>query len=173
MTKKTLIPLLLLAAGAGGCTTREANDDRIPRTAVYLPFTTEADWHRYGVGGALDSRAFIRNVSSPAESVPRDYPYPDYSYTGYGGILLVCDVNSEARAYDMSCPVERQPDVRVAVNRQTNLARCAKCGSTYDIFGIQGGYGAPVDGPAAIDAYWLRTYRVIYGVDGRYALISF
>lgn len=151
-----------------GCESIDLNDDRIPRTRVYVPFTSAGEWDFFGVGGALQSRVFIRE-----EGVPSDYPYPDYSYTGYGGVLLTCDVNSEPQAFDLSCPVERLRDVRISIDREENLARCSKCGSTYDVFAIRGeGPGAPASGPARTDGYALRAYRVLFNVDGRYALIS-
>lgn len=158
------MPALVLA----GCQSVELNDERIPRATVYIPFTTVADWETYGVGGALSSRRFIRS-----ESVPSGYPYPDYSYTGYGGVLLTCDVNAEPLAFDLSCPVERRSDVRIVIDRNENVAVCHTCGSTYDVFSIHGyGIGAPVSGIARTEGYALRTYRVMFSVDSRYALIS-
>lgn len=150
-----------------GCNSIELDDERIPRTAVYVPFTTQSEWHQYGVGGALQSRRFIRS-----ERVPADFPYPDYSYTGYGGLLLTCDVMSAEHVFDLSCPVERRPDVRIVI-RDDNFAHCPECGSAYDVFQIQRNAGDPVSGPAFSEGYALRRYRVVYGVDGRYALITF
>lgn len=165
----------LAAVALSGCHSVDMNESRIPRTAVYVPFTTLADWETYGVGGAdglgsaLQSRVFNRE-----ERVPSSYFYPDYSYTGFGGLLLVGDVHSIARCYDQSCPVERQRDVRVVIERDTNLAKCRRCGSTYDVFGTTGRPpGYPVAGPAQVSGYTLRVYSVIFGVDGRYALLSF
>lgn len=166
----TLIGLLALS----GCHSVEINDNRIPRTMVYVPFATIADWETYGVGGAdgfgsaLQSRVFNRE-----EKIPANYFYPDYSYTGYGGLLLVGDVHSIPQCYDLSCPVERQRDVRVAIDREHNVARCPKCGSTYDVFCIEGlPAGYPISGPAAAEGYSLRIYSVLFGIDGRYALLS-
>lgn len=169
--KKCVCTLSALFALAG-CNSVELNDERIPRMPVYVPFTTISDWHAYGIGGeygmggAMQSRRFIRS-----ERVPASYPYPDYSYTGFGGVLLTCDVNSELHVFDLACPVERQQNVRIAIT-EDNFARCAKCGSQYDVFGIERGPGAPVSGPALADGFALRRYRVVFGVDGRYALLT-
>lgn len=171
--------LATLAAAACGlllasCNSTEINDYRVPRMPVYVPFTTQADWNFYA-GGALDGTLppLTARVFDRAQGIPANYPYPDYCFTGYGGVLLVGDLQSAPRCYDRSCPVERQPDVCVAIDRNTNLARCPQCGSTYDVFGVQslpGGY--PVSGPAAAEGYALRPFAVIYNVDGRYALLS-
>lgn len=158
----------LLALAAAGCSnTVEIQFDRIPRNPVYVPFTTAGTWDIYGCSAALSSRRFIR----PSE--PAGYTYQDYSYTGYGGVLLVSDVTSTPRAYDLSCPVERQRDIRIQVDYDTDLARCPKCGSTYDVFVLNGSMaGAPVSGPALTSGYGLRGYQVVFGVDGRYALVT-
>lgn len=175
--KYTLMSLTLgtlLALALSGCHSVEINDSRIPAMPVYVPFTTLSDWETYGVGGAdavgsaLQSRIFNRD-----ERIPASYFYPDYSYTGYGGLLLVGDVHSIPHCYDLSCPVERQRDIRVAIDRQTNLAQCPRCHSTYDVFGVEGfPPGYPVDGIARDQGYSLRIYSVIFGSDGRYALLS-
>lgn len=163
---------VLAAMGLSGCESVDLNENRIPRTAVYLPFTTASDWHLYGIGGqygaggALQSRRFIRQ-----ERVPSGYPYPDYSYTGFGGLLMTCDVASQLHVFDLACPVERQPDVRIVV-RDDNFAHCPKCGSVYDVFMIERNPGSPVSGPAFADGYALRSYRIVFGADNRYALIT-
>lgn len=161
----------LLALAAAGCShSVDITFNRVPRAPVYVPFTTAGDWDIYGCNAALSARRFIRQTSEPA-----GYTYNDYSYTGYGGILLVCDIHSVPRAYDLSCPVECQRDVRVIVDYQTDLARCPECGSTYDVFLLNGSAnlaGAPVSGPASVSGYGLRRYQVLFGVDNRHALIS-
>lgn len=170
--RKSLLALALLALSA--CDSTDLTVDRIPRMPVYVPFTTQSDWHEYGIGGdfgqggALQSRAFIRTAS---EKVPANFPYPDYSYTGFGGLLLTCDVNSELHLFDLACPVERRADVRVAITDELT-ARCPKCGSQYDVFRLERNPGDPISGPALTDGYALRPYRVIFGADGRYALLT-
>lgn len=146
----------------------DINWNRIPYARVYIPFTTQGDWDAWGVGGALQCRSFIK-----AESEPRGYAYQDFSFTGYGGVLLVCAIDGGEYAFDLSCPVERKPTVRIAVDRETDLARCPVCGSTYDVFGLDGGaVGAPHSGMAAEEKYGLARYVIISGADSRYRLIS-
>ncbi len=158
-----------LAMAQSGCST-DVDDERIPRARVYIPFTTIGDWNTCGVNAALDARRFVPQLHEPA-----GYQWSMIAAAGYGGVLLTCDIYGERRAFDLACPVERDPQVRVAVDRQTNVARCAKCGSTYDVFGINGiGNGIALSGPAAEGhrPYALRPYTVLFGVDSRYALIS-
>lgn len=170
--KTPLLICTLAVLGLAGCHSVELNDDRIPRMPVYVPFTTVSEWHAYGIGGeygaggAMQWRRFIR-----AERVPSGYPWPDYSYTGFGGVLLSCDVNSELHVFDLACPVERLAQVRVYIT-DNNYARCPKCGSEYDVFRIERSPGAPVSGPALADGYALRRYRIAFGADGRYALLT-
>ena len=160
----------LLALAAAGCYhSVDINFERVPGVTVYVPFTTEGQWDAFGAKAPLESRRFIRGMN-----VPAGYPYPDYSFTGYGGVLQVCDIHGTLRAYDLSCPVECQRNVLVMVDYSTNLARCPECGSTYDVFLLDGSdqlAGAPVSGPALASGYGLRRYGVIFGVDGRYCLI--
>lgn len=155
----------LAAIGLSGCHSVELKDNAV-NGPVYLPFTTQGDWDRYGVGGALQSRMFIR-----ADRVPSDYPYQDYCYTGFGGLLLVMDVHSEYQVYDLSCPVEHSQTVRVAIN-DDNFAVCPKCHSAYDVFQLETGSGYPISGPAVADGYALTPYRIVFNVDNRYALLT-
>lgn len=165
---RKLIAILSILVLAGCSHSIEIDFYRIPRTAVYVPFTTIGDWDAFGVGGALQSRRFIREQNQPA-----GYTYSVQTATGWGGVLLVMDVYSTARAYDLSCPVERQQNVRVRINSETNLAECPECHSTYDVFLLNGALaGAPTSGPALISGYGMRNYRVLLGVDGRDRLIS-
>lgn len=89
--------------------------------------------------------------------------------TGYGGVLLVADINGMPRAYDLSCPVENNPEIRVKVDMETTDAVCPKCGSHYDVFV---NYGSPTSGPAAKNGYGLTRYMVGSGPNGEYRVIS-
>lgn len=152
---------------ASGCST-DINDDRIPYARVYIPFTTVGDWNVYGVSGALSSRRFVITLREPA-----GYSWPLTGASGYGGVLLTCSVFGEYWAFDLSCPVERDPQVRVAVRSSDNMAVCPKCQSVYDVFGIEGvGRGVAVQGVAATSKYALRPYNVVFATDGRYCLIT-
>jgi hypothetical protein len=165
---RKLVPLMLLAVAATGCSS-DVNYRRVPYSQVYIPFTTAGEWTVWGVSGALQSRRFIR-----VDAVPNGYPYTVQTYTGYGGVLLVCDAYGSLMAFDLCCPVECQPKVRIAVDSETNYAKCSKCGSTYDVFDLTGsGGGTPVSGPAAESDYGLRRYAVTFAnSENRYALIT-
>lgn len=152
------VAALLLATACNS-----VDDDRIPVTPVNIVFTTPAMWDLYGVNGALQYRYFI-----PSERKPSGFNYTAGSHAGFGGVLLVCSVLGEPRAYDLSCPVERSAKVRVAVNGD-NLAECPQCHSEYDVFSLA---GHPVSGPAANDGYALRPYRVHRSTTGE-SVISF
>ena len=172
MRFRSLIVAVCVLFALAACQSIDLNDDRIPRSPVYVPFTTESEWHTYGIGGymgeggALQARRFIRS-----ERVPANYQYPEYSYTGYGGLLLTCDALSQLHVFDLACPVERQQSVRISIGEDL-MAHCSKCGSSFDVYGIERTAGSPAAGVALANGYALRSYRVIFGVDGRYALLS-
>ncbi len=157
----SLIPVVVAAACFSFC--HSVDDDRIPPVEVYIPFQTQADWTVYGVSGACTSKRFIKQ-----DRVPSDYPYQAMSYTGYGGVLLCSDIHGMPVAYDLSCPVEVRPDVRIVVDEDLQKAVCPKCHSIYDIFT---NYGSPVSGPAAEDGFGLQRYRVGSGVQGQYMVV--
>lgn len=142
------------------------DDDRIPSVNVNLVFSNEGVWARYGVSGALDHKRFIRSSTNP---VPSDFPYTANTYTGYGGILLVCDYIGQPLAYDLSCPYEAKPDVRIIVDDDAHDAACPVCGSTYDVFG---GQGRPTSGPAAERGYGLTRYRITTGGALNYRVVT-
>ena len=147
----TLLTVAVLATAVlTGCHT--IDDNRIPVAPVNIVFYSVADWDIYGVAGATSYRRFIR-----AERVPSNFPYTATTFTGYGGILLVSDVMGNPQAFDLSCPVEVKQTVRVAIDPETMLAKCPRCGSTYDVFSL---LGSPVSGMAADRGYGLRHYHV-------------
>ena len=143
------------------------DDERIPPVGVNVQFVNIGDWHTYGVAGAGQYRIFRKT-----DRLPAGYPYKVSEYTGYGGLLLTCDPNGEYLVYDLSCPVEVKPDVRIAVdteNEMAGIAVCHKCGSRYNLYG----YGAPISGKALDLNYGLQKYRVAVGnPSAPYAVIS-
>lgn len=161
---RTALSLILLSVAAilSGCDTLD--DDRIPAAEVNISFTTVAEWNVYGVASALDYRTFI-----PEQHLPAGFYYTASTYCGFGGVLLVGDVMGTPQAYDLACPVECRRDVRVRINKATNLAECPLCHSTYDVFSL---YGHPAGGEAADKGYGLRRYHVGPGV-GSYMLIRY
>ena len=88
--------------------------------------------------------------------------------TGFGGLLVGMDALSNARAFDLACPVEARQNVRVYIDVEHMVARCPECGSEYDVYS---GYGNPVSGPAKEDGYNLRRYRVVDGIGLNYRII--
>ncbi len=154
---------LCLVASLAGC--KHVDDDRTPPSGVWIVFSTQAMWTEYGVPGALDHREFIIS-----EGKPQNFPYTAMMQTGYGGVLLVGDINGSPAAYDLSCPVENKPDVRIKVDEEENDAYCPKCGSRYSIYS---NYGMPLSGPAADPdhPYALKKYNIAGGPNGEYRVV--
>ena len=157
-----LLAAAVAAVMLAGC--HNVDDDRIPYMPVHLTFVTQGDWVTYGVGGAVEARSFIK----PSE--PAGFPYTTLSATGFGGLLIVCDYNGDYRAYDLACPVEVRPNVRIrpVLNSGEPRGECPVCHSTYDIFR----YGGPLSGPAAKEGYGLTHYFIGPGLQGEYMSVS-
>lgn len=154
--------------GFQSCNT--VNDDRIPSFPVSINLASPDVWTVYGVSGYGSYRTFIKPLR-----VPSNFPYTEKTYTGYGGVLLVCGVNqftNEAGvplAYDLACPVEVKPDVRVKMEAEglTAVAVCPQCGSKFDV--IEGSGGPIKDsGPAFSEKLGLRRYECSPGIYGGY-----
>lgn len=159
----TLLTVILLLSPA--C--HSVDDNRIPYAEVHLTFRTVGDWNVYGVkGAAADYRKYIL---TQREHIPSDFPYTALDRTGYGGLLLVTDVLGEVLAYDLACPYEARPNVRVDVPEGELYAECPMCGSTYDIFT---NYGKPRSGPAADKGYSLTRYSVVSGGATEYRVVT-
>lgn len=150
------------ALSLSGCHTMD--DDRIPVLPVNIAFTNTHMWTSYGVPAAMDYREFIREKQKPA-----GFFYTASTYTGFGGVLLVATTLGEPAAFDLACPVECKTSVRVAIDADTHLAKCPVCGSTYNVFSLN---GYPVSGEAAEKHYVLRPYRVRYDTGGVYRLVT-
>ncbi len=152
----------------------EVDDDRIPQMPVNINLGDAGIWNVYGVSGFGLSRNFIMGVSP---SQPEGFHYSADSRTGYGGVLLIGGMDpysaqtSAVLAYDLSCPVERQPDVRVYIDEDTYQAVCPECGSHYDV--TMAG-GAPVSGPAAAKKtnYGLKRYQCFGTQYGGYLITN-
>lgn len=154
------LTLLLAVVTLSAC--ESIDDERIPPSAVRLEFASVGEWNTYGVAATPDYRMFIKS-----KNIPTNYPYTSLSYTGFGGILLVCDVNNVPKAFDLACPVERKNDVRVTVDTENLCAKCPKCGSTFDIYSL-GGY--PLSGKAADQRFGLQQYTVTPNNTGGYLI---
>lgn len=135
--------------------------ERIASFPAYLDFATSAAWSLYGV------QPFGYRYFNKSEHLPADFPYTENSATGFGGILLVADVNGTVRAYDAACPVEGKADVRVHVDTELMQAVCPKCGSHFDIFTYK---GTPLSGVALEKKYGLKNYKATKNANGGYVI---
>lgn len=156
-----IISLFIAAVALTACDS--LNDDRVPYAPVRVTFTTQGMWDLYGVHGAASWSRFIKY-----EKIPSGFPYTMLDETGYGGILLVCDIMGDEQAYDLCCPVEVRPTVRVNITTDM-VARCPECGSTYEVFSNS---GIPLSGPAVTHGYGLKRYHVVSGGAGEYKFIT-
>lgn len=159
----SLFILTIITLAVTAC--HSVDDERIPYADVRVTFRTIGDWHLYGVSGG-DTRRFIL---TERESLPAGFPYSVGSRTGYGGLLLTMDAMGNVVVFDLACPVEVKPDIRIYVPEGETFAQCPRCGSTYDIFT---NHGNPRSGPANEHGYALTRYSVIYGGDLDYLTIT-
>ncbi len=164
LSRLAVITLSLITLISAGC--HSVDDERIPYSEVRLKFTTIGDWHRYGIGGAAESKRYINAGNT---RVPADFPYTDLDRTGYGGLLLSMDAMGNLVVYDLACPYEVRPTVRLTVPEGEPYAQCPECGSTYDIYT---NYGHPRSGPAADKGYALRRYSAVWGGSLEYLVIT-
>ena len=130
--------------------------DRIPSAPVRIEFGSAAMWSTYGVSAYPDHKEYIKS-----ENKPRGFTYIANSYTGYGGVMLLCDPLGIVHAYDLSCPVERSSKVRIKYDDESLELRCDECGSTYDTT-----TGSPLSGVAAEERYFLQPYAVYFSPMG-------
>lgn len=149
---RLLLPALLLFAT--GC--HQLNDERIPSMAVSIDLSTQGVWNTWGVHGYGQYNYFIYTSTIRQ---PAGFAYSYNSATGYGGVLLISGQGYSGDvgplAYDLSCPVERMPDIRVFIDNNTFEAICPDCGSHYNVVEAN---GAPVSGPAKSMRYALTPY---------------
>lgn len=165
-----LLLLIVLAIGGVGC--HSIDDERIPSMPVSINLSDAGQWNAYGVAGFGLFRYFIPSLRQPS-----GFSYTANTATGYGGVLLIGGMNpytletNVPLAYDLSCPVERKPDIRVQVDPATFEAICPKCGSHYDVT-MQG--GAPVSGEATWGKhkYGLTRYECVRSVNGGYMIVN-
>lgn len=151
-----------------GC--HEVDDERIPAMPVNISLGDAGLWNTYGVFGFGMCRYFVPSLREPS-----GFQYNVSTAAGYGGVLLVGGMDPYTTetnvplAYDLACPVECNPNVRVAVDSETFEAVCPKCGSHYDVT-MQG--GAPVSGQAAEGKhkYGLTRYQCLRTAMGGYMI---
>ena len=74
---------------------------------------------------------------------PYDGVYPVNYRLGYGGIVIVRDMDRQVHAFDLACPQELLRTVVLTIKMP--YATCGQCGSKFD---LTYGLGNPVSGPA-------------------------
>lgn len=166
MSPVRLIPVILFALLASAC--HQLNDERIPSMAVNIDLSNQGIWNTYGVHGYGQYNYFIYTSSM---RLPPGFSYVFGSATGYGGVLLISGQGFSGDvtplAFDLSCPVERMPDIRVYVDNNSLEAVCPDCGSHYNVVEAN---GAPVKGPALSMHYALTPYNCYPTKNGGYII---
>lgn len=165
-----LLSVTLLSSAFLSC--NQVDDDRIPSLPVYINLSGAGMWNTYGVAGVGIYRNFINAGTTQS---PAGFHFTANTYVGFGGVLLIGGVDpfttetNVPLAYDLSCPVERSPEIRVTVDADNLEAVCHKCGSHYNV--ITAG-GSPVAGPALTGdtKYGLRRYVCSPGQGGGYII---
>lgn len=173
--RKSHIVLYLSLLGLLIVSCETVNDDRIPNMVVNVSLADAGVWNTYGVSGFGNHRNFIFNGT--VNSIPTNFPYKYGSATGFGGVLLIegadpySAVTASPLAYDLACPVERKPDIRVYVENETYMAVCPECNSVYNVTTAG---GVPISGEAAEGKYKyrLRMYSVVPTSTGGYIITN-
>ncbi len=168
--------LILGSIGTLATSCQGVDDTRIPSYPVYIDLSNQGLWTSYGVSGFGSFNYFVCQSGSPIE--PAGFPYKDGAATGFGGVLLVEGMDpfslntSVPLAYDLSCPVEKSPTIRVAIDPENFEAVCPVCLSHYDVT-MQA--GAPTAGPAFTGEhkYGLRRYECHATTLGGYIINDF
>lgn len=146
------------------CACNNDNQNRIPYATVRLSFLTPGEWGLYGVSAACTYNEFVKPSIKPS-----GFFYTALSETGYGGVLLVANTLGEPMAYDLSCPVEAQRNIRITIDDENKIGICPKCGSTFNIYY----HGDALSGEAAQNRYSLKRYRVLMpGPQNEFAYIT-
>ncbi len=148
------------------------DDDRIQNMPVNIALADAGLWNTFGVSGFGSYRNFIYG---DGKHEPKAFHYSQTSATGFGGVLLISGMDPFSGdtdiplAYDLACPVERDPSVRVRIESETFNAECPACGSVYDVTTAG---GTPLSGPAAEMPCALRRYRCLPTAQGGYIITN-
>ena len=149
MNASRYIVLLVVVALPLAACKKEARTS-IPSTRVSLEFNILRDAPQLNANGGVAT--FIK---------------PKYrnQYLGYGGVVVFHDFEDRFVAFDLACPNEVDPQVRLNVDSIPGEAICARCGAVFDI-----GYGRgyPVAGDCqspmrqyslSVSGYDVRVYN--------------
>lgn len=120
------IVLLLAAVSLAACKTEVKTS--VPSTRVSLEFNILRDAPTLNAIGGVAS--FVK---------------PKYigQYLGYGGVVVFHNFDDRFVAFDLACPNEVDPQVRLNVDSIPGEAVCPQCGAVFD---IGYGHGYPVAG---------------------------
>lgn len=141
-----------------------------PQTIPYAPcnFVINLEGRHNYLNGAFTIGAFVKDKDKfesllTSSSVVKVYNFPNWASErhGFGGVI-VFNNNGSLVAYDLCCPNEDNPDIRVLPNNDFK-AKCPKCKSEFAL--ISGGF--PVSGPAREK---LQEYRVSNDGNGEYRI---
>lgn len=149
------------------------DNERIPNMAVYISLADAGVWNTYGVSGFGSHRNFI--LTGQGAPQPSNFTYRPGSATGFGGVLLIegmdpfNNLGAYPLAYDLACPVERDPNIRVYISNEDYVAVCSQCHSVYDVTMAA---GAPISGEALTGKYKyaLKQYSVVPSGSGGYII---
>jgi len=115
---------------------KEGHEQNTPLRSVWLNLPLQAQSYR----ALLEPTGVVTIVEPPTET----------SAIGYAGVLIVHGLlPNQFYAYDLSCPVENSPIIRINV-------RCPKCQTKYDVLS---GSGAVLSGSGRSP---LRKYKAFY-----------
>lgn len=144
------------------------DNQRIPAMPVNIELNSYGLWTTYGVHSYGAYKIFNKSSGTPS-----NFSYTTGTYTGYGGVLLICgydmmtgDYNSPL-VYDMACPVEVDKSVLVSIDSETYEAVCYTCGSRFNVCDAQ---GSPVSGKAYDLKYGMQKYTATASSQGGYIL---
>lgn len=157
----------------GGC--QSIDNERIPNMAVNVSLAEPGIWNSYGVSGFGSHRNFIYRPGAPSQ--PTGFFYKTGSATGFGGVLLIEGMDPYNTlgvyplAYDLACPVERNPDIRVYIDNENYVAVCPECNSTFDVT-MAGGIAISGEAARVKPKYGLRAYEVIPSGSGGYFITN-
>ena len=121
---------------------KEGYEQNTPLRSVWLNLPLQAQPYR----ALLEPTGAVTIVEPPTET----------SAIGYAGVLIVHGLlPNQFYAYDLSCPVENSPIIRIVGHDPLNV-RCPKCQTKYDVLS---GSGAVLSGSGRSP---LRKYKAFY-----------
>lgn len=121
---------------------KEGHEQNTPLRSVWLNLPLQAQPYR----ALLEPTGAVTIVEPPTET----------SAIGYAGVLIVHGLSpNQFYAYDLSCPVENSPNIRIVGYDPLNV-RCPKCQTKYEVLL---GSGAVLSGSGRSP---LRKYKAFY-----------